>query len=434
MNPIEMDTALVISLLAILALLLLSGFFSGSETALTAVSRARIHHLARKGNKRAKAVNWLIDRREQLIGSVLLGNNLANILASALATSVLITISGSAGVVYATVIMTVLVVVFAEILPKTYAIRHADRFALGVAPVTRAIVWLFAPVASGMLIFVQAVLTLFRLERQDRDALVSAADEIRGAIYLHTSRGEIVKHDRDMIESILELSEVELADVMVHRRNMFTIDAGEPASVIIEGILASPHTRIPIWREDPDDIIGVIHVRDVLKAISDSDGDVEKLRIDDLASEPWFVPETTTLREQLAAFRRRHAHFALVVDEYGVLMGLVTLEDIIEEIVGDISDEYDEEQVEFRTMPDGRCVVAGTVAVRDLNRAYDWELPEDDATTVAGLVIHEAQVIPEVGESFDFFEFRFEVLRRQRNQITSLRITPPQKVGDALSP
>tara|TARA_Y100000588_G_scaffold185503_1_gene199379 strand:- start:35 stop:1339 length:1305 start_codon:yes stop_codon:yes gene_type:complete len=432
MNPIEMDTALVISLLAILALLLLSGFFSGSETALTAVSRARIHHLARKGNKRAKAVNWLIDRREQLIGSVLLGNNLANILASALATSVLITISGSAGVVYATVIMTVLVVVFAEILPKTYAIRHADRFALGVAPVTRAIVWLFAPVASGMLIFVQAVLTLFRLERQDRDALVSAADEIRGAIYLHTSRGEIVKHDRDMIESILELSEVELADVMVHRRNMFTIDAGEPASVIIEEILASPHTRIPIWREDPDDIIGVLHVRDVLKALSDSDGDVEKLRIDDLAGEPWFVPETTTLREQLATFRRRHAHFALVVDEYGVLMGLVTLEDIIEEIVGDISDEYDEEQVEFRTLPDGRCVVAGTVAVRDLNRAFDWELPEEDATTVAGLVIHEAQVIPEVGESFDFFGFRFEVLRRQRNQITSLRITPPQTVDDAL--
>ena len=189
-----------------------------------------------------------------------------------------------------------LVVVFAEILPKTYAIRHADRFALGVAPIARGIVWLFAPVASGMLIFVRGILALFRLERKNHDAVVSAADEIRGAIYLHTSRGEIVKHDRDMIESILELSEVELADVMVHRRNMFTIDAGEPASIIIEEILASPHTRIPIWREDPDDIIGVIHVRDVLKALSDSESDVKNLRIDDLASKQWFVPETTTLR------------------------------------------------------------------------------------------------------------------------------------------
>ncbi len=428
-----MDTALAISLLAIFALLLLSGFFSGSETALTAVSRARIHYLARKGNKRARAVNWLFDRREQLIGSILLGNNLVNILASALATSALIAIFGPAGVVYATVVMTILVVIFAEILPKTYAIRHAERFALGVAPVSRIIVWLFAPIAGAMLVFVRGTLALVGVDRKDRDIVVSAADEIRGTIYLHTSRGAIIKHDRDMIESILELSEVELSDVMVHRRNMFTIDAGEPTSIVIAQILASPHTRIPIWRDDPDGIIGIIHVRDVLKALSDAGGDVEKLAIDDIASEPWFVLETTTLREQLAAFRRRRVHFALVVDEYGALMGLVTLEDIIEEIVGEISDEYDEEQVELRTLPDGRCVVAGTVAVRDLNRAFDWDLPEEDATTVAGLVIHQAQIIPEVGESFEFFGFRFEVLRRQRNQITSLRITPPRPVEDALS-
>ena len=236
-----------------------------------------------------------------------------------------------------------------------------------------------------------------------------------------------------MIESILELSEVELSDVMVHRKNMFTIDAGEPAKTIIAQILESPHTRIPIWRDDPDNIIGVVHVRDVLRVLSDLAGEVEKLEIDGLASEPWFVPETTTLNEQLSAFRRRRVHFALVVDEYGSLMGLVTLEDIIEEIVGEISDEYDEEEIEFRTLPDGRCVVAGTAAVRDLNRAFDWELPEEDATTIAGLVIHEAQVIPNVGQSFEFFGFGFEVLRRQRNQITALRITPPADTPSAAS-
>ena len=420
-----MDTALAISLLAILALLLLSGFFSGSETALTAVSRARIHYLARKGNGRAKAVGWLIDRRERLIGSILLGNNLVNILASALATSVLIAVVGSAGVVYATLAMTVLIVIFAEILPKTWAIRHADRFALGVAPALRVVVWLFAPFAGAMLVLVRGALALAGVERRERETGVSAVDEIRGAIHLHSSLGAIVKHDRDMIESILELPQIELSDVMVHRRNMFTIDAGEPASAIVEQILASPHTRIPVWRDDPDNIVGIVHVRDVLKALSDAGGEVARLAIDELAGEPWFVPETTTLREQLTAFRRRRAHFALVVDEYGALMGLVTLEDIIEEIVGEIADEHDEEEVDLRTLPDGRCVVAGTMAVRDLNRAFDWELPEDDATTVAGLVIHRAQVIPEVGESFTFFGFRFEVLRRQRNQITSLRITPP---------
>ena len=428
-----MDTALAISLLAILALLLLSGFFSGSETALTAASRARIHHLARKGNKRAQAVSWLIDRREQLLGSILLGNNLVNILASALATSVLITIYGQAGVVYATAIMTVLVVIFAEILPKTYAIRHADRMALWVAPIARGVVWLFSPVALVMLALVRLILALFGVDRKDRGNIVSAADEIRGAIHLHTSHGGIVKHDRDMIESIFELSEVELSDVMVHRKNMFTIDAGSPTKTIIEQILESPNTRTPIWRGDPDDIIGVIHVRDVLRALSEVGGDADKLDVDALSSEPWFVPETTTLREQLSAFRRRRVHFALVVDEYGALMGLVTLEDIIEEIVGEISDEYDEDEIEFRTLPDGRCVVAGTAAVRDLNRAFDWELPEEDATTVAGLVIHEARVIPEVGQSFEFFGFKFEVLRRHRNQITALRITPPPTANAVVS-
>ena len=433
MTSLAMDTALAISLLAIFALLLLSGFFSGSETALTAASRARIHHLARKGNKRAQAVSWLIDRREQLLGSILLGNNLVNILASSLATSVLITIYGQAGVVYATVIMTILLVIFAEILPKTYAIRHADRMALAVAPIARGIVWFFSPVVLVMLALVRVILALFGVDRKDRGNIVSAADEIRGAIHLHTSGGGIVKHDRDMIESILELSEVELSDVMVHRKNMFTIDAGAPTKTIIEQILESPNTRTPIWRDDPDDIIGVIHVRDVLRALSEVGGDAEKPDVDALASEPWFVPETTTLREQLSAFRRRRVHFALVVDEYGALMGLVTLEDIIEEIVGEISDEYDEEEIEFRTLPDGRCVVAGTAAVRDLNRAFDWELPEEDATTVAGLVIHEARVIPEVGQSFDFFGFKFEVLRRHRNQITTLRITPPQTSDAAVS-
>ncbi len=427
-----MDTALLLTFLAIAGLLVLSAFFSGSETALTAVSRPRLHHLEREGNRRARLVNRLAERKERLIGAILLGNNAANIFASALATSVLVGLFGEAGIAYATLAMTLLVLIFAEVLPKTYALRHADRVALAVAPLMRAMVFVLSPITATVQIVVGATMRLFGVDVGAGVPVTSPQEELRGAIDLHAREGAMVKHERDMLGSILDLAEVEVREIMIHRKNMAMIDADERPSRIVDQVVASPYTRFPLWRHRPDDIIGVLHAKDLLSGVRAHLGDLDDLDVAAMASEPWFIPETTSLRRQLQAFRRRRTHFALVVDEYGALMGMVTLEDILEEIVGDIADEHDIAVIGVKANADGSFTVSGTVTLRDLNREFEWDLPDEEATTIAGLVIDEAQQIPEVGQAFVFHGFRFEVLARQRNQLTSLRITPPRRSGEAV--
>ncbi|CDO59159.1 Transporter associated domain [Candidatus Phaeomarinobacter ectocarpi] len=421
------ETSILISVGSVFFLLIFSGFFSGSETALTATSRARMHALERDGSKRAGVVNGLIEFRERLIGAILLGNNLVNILASAIATSVFLDLFGEAGVVYATLVMTALVLIFAEVLPKTYAITNPDRMALAVAPLIRIAVFTFAPVTAAVQFIVRRTLRMVGANIEDGAEVLSAHEELRGAIDLHHKEGGMGSHDRHMLGGILDLRDLEVDDVMIHRKNMQALSLDDDPKDIVEQVLASPYTRIPLWEEDPDNIVGVLHAKDLLRALISHDGDPTELDIKGLATEAWFVPETTSLVEQLNAFRRRKSHFALVVDEYGSMMGLVTLEDIIEEIVGEISDEHDVEVKGLRPQPDGTCNVDGTLAVRDLNRALDWELPEEEAITVAGLVIHEAQTIPEVGQTFSFYGYKFQVLRRHRNQVTAIKITPPRK-------
>ena len=426
-----METALLVSILAIAMLLLLSGLFSGSETALTAASRARMHHLERQGNKRAATVNRLSDRKERLIGAILFGNNLVNILASALATSLAISLLGDVGVAVATLTMTLLVLIFAEVLPKTYAIKYPDRMALAVAPVMRPVVWLLSPITRAIQAIVHGTLRLFGVDTAAAPDFVAATEELRGAIHLHAREGSMVKADRDMLDSILELDEVQVSEIMIHRSGIETIDASEPSSAIVGQVLSSPYTRIPIWQSEPENIIGVLHAKDLLRALSGHQQVPDQLDIAAIAVQPWFVPETNTLREQLDAFRERRAHFALVVDEYGALMGLVTLEDILEEIVGEITDEHDVAVVGIKPQADGSFVVDGTVTIRDLNRQLEWDLPDEEAATIAGLVIHEARVIPEVGQTYGFFGFKFEVLGRKKNQITALRVTAPRHATES---
>lgn len=419
-----MASVLLGSLIAIFLLLVISAFFSASETALTTASKARLHHLDRSGNKRAGMVAALNERRERLLGTVLIGNNVVNILSSALATSVLIRVFGDAGVAYATALMTVLVLIFAEILPKTYALIHAERVALAVAPLLRVVVAVLGPVSMAVDKVVGYILRLFRVRASEEEA--AAQEEIRGAIDLYQQAGG-TRGERQMLGGILDLAHVDVSEIMIHRKNMFVIDAEAPAQKILEGVLEAQYSRVPLFRGAQDNIVGILHAKDVLAAVTTHKDDIARLDIVGLAKEPWFVPSTTTLREQLTAFRRRKAHFALVVDEYGVLMGLVTLEDILEEIVGDISDEFDVAAAGIRPQPDGSYIVEGTTTIRDLNRRFEWQLPDDQATTIAGLVLHEAQTIPEAGRVFIFYGYRFEVLRRQRNQITLLRITPPKR-------
>ncbi|MBF0093923.1 MAG: HlyC/CorC family transporter [Alphaproteobacteria bacterium] len=410
------------TIIAIFVLLLLSAFFSGAETALTATSRPLMHQLEQEGNRRAALVNRLVARREQLIGSILLGNNVANILSSALATSLLVTAFGDAGVAYATLVMTVFILIFSEILPKTFALRHANATALAVAPSASLLV----KVLSLPVKVVQAVVRLsLRLLGADKTREYDAAavmTELRGVIDLHDARE--VKDERAMLRSVLDLADVTVGEIMTHRKSVESIDGGQPATVVVDAVLNSPYTRIPLWREKPDNVIGVVHAKALLRAVRAHEGDLDRLDVAAVASPPWFVPDSTTLQEQLQAFRDRREHFAMVVDEYGTIMGVVTLEDILEEIVGDITDEHDVAVSGVRPQPDGSYVVDGSVTLRDLNREFDWKLPDEEAATIAGLVLHEARRIPEIGQIFRFHGFRFEILRRQRNQIISVRMTP----------
>jgi Mg2+/Co2+ transporter CorB len=409
-------------MLAIAVLLVLSALLSGSETAMTAASRERIWHLAGEGDRRAKLVQRLAQHKERLIGALLIGNNIVNISAAALATELFIRLVGEAGVAVATLVMTVLVVVFGEVLPKTYAIRHAEVMAMRMAPALRLLVLVLSPITTVLRVVVDRALRLFG-SHLEGGGLVPVTERLRGTIALAAAEGRMKKPHKDMLGAVLDLEEIEVGMVMKHRTDMATIDADSPIEDAVRFVSTQPYTRYPVWQGDPDTIVGVLHAKDLLAAYLEAGADAARLKLIELAAPPWFVPDTTSLLVQLQAFRQRRAHLALVVDEYGTLQGLVTLEDIIEEIVGDIRDEKDVEVSGVRTGPDGSVLVEGHVTVRDLNRQFDWSLPDEEVATVAGLVIQEAGRIPEVGERFELRGFRFEVLRRHRHQLTLLKVS-----------
>jgi len=411
-----------LTLSIMVALLGASAFFAASETALTGASRASMLRLSKQGNRDADVVSSLIGMRERLIGALLLGNNIANIGASALATGIFTSWFGDVGVLYATAVMTVLVVIFAEVLPKTIAISAPDRVSLAVARPMRVTLYVLGPLLTVIEAVVRVLIRLFGVKIGANQPLLSPIERLRGAVDLLHHEGKVEKQDRDMFGGLLDLRELQVSDVMVHRTEMVMVNADLPPEELVGEVLASEYTRIPLWRDKPENIVGVLHAKDLLRAIRASDGDMSRIDVSSIALPPWFVPEMRSVSEQLKAFRRRKTHFALVVDEYGEVEGLVTLEDILEEIVGDISDEQDVVVAGVRAQPDGSVVVDGSVPIRDLNRAMDWDLPDEEATTVAGLVIHEARSIPERGQSFTFHGFRFRVLRRERNRITALRI------------
>lgn len=407
----------------IFILLIVSALLSGSETALTATSKARMLRLQQEGQKRARWVIALLEQKERLLSTILLGNNLVNILASALATRMFLELFGETGVVYATLVMTVMVVLFAEVLPKTYAILAPDATALRVAGLLRGLVFLLTPVSRLLAALSGLLLRITGLSKSAGIELLPAHEELRGAIDLHHQEGAVHKGDRDMLGGILDLGDTTVEEIMIHRNAMLTIDGGLPSDEIVAQVLASPYTRIPLWRDEPENIVGVLHAKDLLRALATSPSGPAGLDIGNLAVAPWFVPETTALSEQLNAFRARKAHFALVVDEYGAIMGLVTMEDILEEIVGHIDDEHDRPDNLLRKRPDGTLEVAGNLSIRDLNREMGWSLPDTEASSIAGLVIHEARVIPDIGQVFEFHGLRFRVMSRQQNKILQIRIS-----------
>lgn len=424
----------LLMLLLIALLILCSSFFSGSETALTAVSRAKIHRLLMEGNKRAQIVSKLRKNKESLLGSLLLGNTVVNIAASSLSTSLAIKHFGEEeGVFYATIAMTFIVLIFGEVLPKTVAFHKSEKVSLLVAPPMSVIVKLFTPITIMVQASVALILRPFKLNiRPDENKESYDIEALRGAIDLSHHEGVMVKRDKDMLGGILDLSHREVSEIMTHRRNMETVDANASPETIIKQVIESNHTRIPLWRDNSDNIIGILHAQALLKAVQSShEGSIALEEILSVASEPWFIPETTTLMDQLAAFRRRRNHVALVVDEYGDLMGLVTLEDILEEIVGQIYDETDKLVQGIRSLADGTYKVKGSVTIRDLNRRLGWNMPDDNASTVAGLLMHEAKTLPEEGQQFIFHNCEFTVLKRKGNQVTFLQLRKLPKLGES---
>jgi Mg2+/Co2+ transporter CorB len=415
--------------LLIVALLAISAVFSAAETALTRASRGRMHQLEREGDADARRVNRLLDNQETMIGAVLIGYNVLNILSSSLATMFITrVVPGAWGVAIATGVMTLLVVVFVEVMPKTLAIVRADDVARSVSGPMLLVVRVLGPVIFAIQWVVRRTLRLFGVDLDMETDVLAAHEEIRGAVNYHHSEGAVEARDRRMLGGVLDLSDMGVSEIMVHRKSITMIDVDLPTRDIVTKVLEAEHTRLPLYRGNSENIVGVLHAKDLLKAIALNP--VETIDISAIMREAWFIPETTVVKDQLNAFLKRQSHFALVVDEYGALQGLVTLEDILEEIVGEIDDEHDEAIQGVRRQADGSVHVDGDVTVRDLNRFMDWNLPDEHAVTIAGLVIHEARAIPEPGQNFLFHGHRFQILRRQRNQITSLRVSPELE-GDA---
>ena len=414
---------------AILLLLLLSALFSGSETAVTATGRTRATGLAQAGNRRAGTLLTLLNDRERLISTLLLGNNIVNILAAALATDVLLRVFGSAGVVYATAVMTVLIVIFSEVVPKTVALRHHDTLALVLAGPLRVIVLLFRPFTTAIGWVVRLVLRGLRIPTHGGD-VISASQQLRGLIDAFEAGGELAKQAGDMLDGVLDLEHVTVDEVMTHRRRVTALDASMTIEAAVARLRDEPYSRFPVYRGSSDHIVGILHLRDLLTAVADREAGASRT-VGEITRDPWFVPETTPLRKQLEQFRKKKQHMAFVVDEYGDLQGLVTLQDVLEAIVGEVSEADDREFDEIERLPDGTLQASGTTQVRRLNRLLDWDLPEDDAVTLAGLVIDVAERIPLEGETLAIGPYQVTVRKRERNRLSLLTISRADPDADA---
>jgi Mg2+/Co2+ transporter CorB len=405
-------------------LLFLSAILSASETAILGSSKIRLHNMVKEGNKQAKVVVKLRRNMGQVISSILIGNTILNIAAGSTATIIMVGFFGEIGAAYATVLMSLLIIFFVEVIPKLYAVNHPEKTAMYVSRILRPLTIIMLPIYMVLEYLAKKTFALFGVT-PDTSKLSNTAEELRGMIELHEGPGEEVIHEKAMLRSILDLATVDVGDIMIHRRNVFMLDINSGVENIVQKIKESPHTRVPLWRENPDNVVGILHAKMLFRALQNNNNDFSKINIYEVATSPWFIPETTNLFDQLQAFRRRREHFSVVVDEYGVLLGVVTLEDILEEIVGEIVDEHDIEIPGVRVGQDGAIVVLGTVTIRDLNRQFHWELPDEEASTIAGLILFETRQIPDVGQVFNIRGFKVEILRRERNQITLVKISPP---------
>ena len=420
-----MEIPLHILIGSIFGLIILSAFFSGSETSLTSASKPRMHNLARTGKKNAKIFEELFKNKEALICTILFANNLVNILASAIATKILIELTNNEGILYATVIMTLMILIFGELIPKTLALSKADQFALKIAPFMRILVYILYPLTVTLNFVATTLLKIFGvnyLNFKKEEVSEKREEELRGAIDLHGEDSS--KDEKNMLKSILDLDDITVGSIMVPRKDIFSLPSNIQYNELINKLNNSPHSRIPIWEKNPENIIGIFHIRKLIEIKAD---EFKTFNIKSLCQKPWFIPESTRLDNQLLEFKRRKEHFSIVVDEYGEFLGIVTLEDIIEEIVGEIDDEQDVLKIskgseDIKSINSKSYLVKGNVTIRELNKELNINIPVSNASTVAGLVLYESRTIPKKGQIFSFFDLKFEILSKKNNQITLLKI------------
>ena len=420
-----MEIPLHILIGSIFGLIILSAFFSGSETSLTSASKPRMHNLARTGKKNAKIFEELFRNKEMLICTILFANNLVNILASAIATKILIELTNNEGILYATVIMTLMILIFGELIPKTLALSKADQFALKIAPFMKVLVYILYPLTVTLNFVATSILKIFGvnyLNFKKEEVSEKREEELRGAIDLHGEDSS--KDEKNMLKSILDLDDITVGSIMIPRKDIFSLSSNIKYNELITKLNNSPHSRIPIWEKNPENIIGIFHIRKLIEIKVD---EPKTFNIKSLCQKPWFIPESTRLDNQLLEFKRRKEHFSIVVDEYGEFLGIVTLEDIIEEIVGEIDDEHDVLKIskgseDIKSISGKTYLVKGNVTIRELNKELNINIPVSNASTVAGLVLYESRTIPKKGQVFSFFDLKFEILSKKNNQITLVKI------------
>jgi len=398
--------------------ILISAFFSAAETAITTVPDFVLHQLKSQGNRRAEIALRLRQDKERLISAILFGNNACNVISSALATNLAINIAGSEGVVFAAFIMTILILIFAEVLPKAYAFEHAERMSLLVSPILLWITRILYPFTAVVERLISIIIKIFSPGKKD---ILNAHDVLRGMIDFHHYQGKVVKEDKDMLGGVLDLHKIMVEQIMVHRTNLQMIEIGKDIKEIIKEITNIPHSRIPVWKDDPDNIIGVLHIRDLLEQLTKKN--LEEIRVEEFIRDPWFIANTTSVAAQLHEFRHKRTHFALVVDEYGVLQGVVTLEDILEEIVGQIEDEYDPADDSIIINEDGSYTIDGDTTIRDLNRRLDWQLSDEHANTLAGYIMYLSESIPAENDTLSIENMQILVLKKRGNRLLKLKIS-----------
>lgn len=389
-----------------------------------ALNKLKLKHQAKEGRKRAKILENILKRPDSLIGTILLGNNLVNVASAAIATSLAISIWGNErGLLYATIIMTLVLLIFAEVTPKTFSACHSESVSYKVARPLKILMILFKPFVLFVTFFSNGIIKIMGIKKANSD--VFTEDELKTIILLGEEEGFLGRKKKEMLHGVLELRDISVKDVMVPRMDIFAIDAEAPMEDIKEKICASRFSRIPVYRGDIEKIEGVLLANDFLKALATG----KKIKLEDIITPPYFIPESKKIQEQLAAFQQKRIHLAIILDEFGGIEGLVSMEDLLEEIVGEIWDESDSRVRQIVKHKDGSLIVDGKLTIRDLGKELGVELPEDEFNTVAGLLLYGLGSIPEKGDSFEYMGYQFKALKVAGRSVKKIAVKKKHDVA-----